>query len=179
MKKYLHLYRWNLVTAALLLLGAYMGVLPADVAAGATMAGVALTSSAQLGNGTLVYISRGSPTSYLLIGNVRDVKFLDGSSAEIDVTNLSSTWKEKKLGLPDGGTVTFKCDTDFGDVGQAALLAAKNAREKCDLKIVLPGGTTPTAEMEGYVRKFNAGTSVDNPVSSDVEFLVTGPVTLS
>jgi hypothetical protein len=140
---------------------------------------LATTSTAQLGNGTIIQISVGSPTGFITIGNARDVKFLDGTSQEVDVTNLTSTWKEKRLGLPDGGTVTFKVDTDFGDPGQAACLVAKNSRTICDFKIILPAGTTPNVTFLGYVKKFNAGTSVDNPVQSDVEFLVTGPVSMA
>jgi hypothetical protein len=144
------------------------------------LAGLLLTtSSARLANGTVLQISVGSPSSFITVNNVTDITFMDGSAAEVDVTNLTSDWKERLLGLPDGGVVPFNVHTDFGDAGQAAAITAKNNRVKCQFKVVLPGGTTPTITFEGYVRKFNGNVAVDSPIKSNSEILVTGPVTLS
>lgn len=144
------------------------------------VAGLLLTTStARLANGTILQISVGSPTSYVTINNVTDITFMDGAAAEIDVTNLTSDWMERLLGLPDGGTCPFNVHTDFGDAGQAAAIVAKNNRTRCNFKITLPGGTTPTINFEGYVRKFNGAVAVNSPVKTNSEILVTGPVTLS
>lgn len=161
---------------AVCVLAMFGAITPQDAA----LVGAALTTStAQLGNGTILKISVGSPTSFLVIGNAHDITFNNGTSAEVDVTNLTSTWKEFLLGLPDGGTVTATIDTDLGDVGQAAAYAAKNARTACDLQIILPGGTTPTAQCRGFVKKFDFNTGVDAPVRTSFEFRVTGPFTFS
>jgi hypothetical protein len=144
------------------------------------VAGILLTtSSARLANGTTLQIALGSPTSYVTINNVTDITFMDGSAAEVDVTNLTSDWKERLLGLPDGGVVPFNVHTDFGDAGQAAAITAKNNRTRCRFRITLPGGTTPTIEFEGYVRKFNGNVAVDSPIRTNSEILVSGPVTLA
>lgn len=168
--------RVQLAAMLALVAAAVMDLIPKESLGLAALLG---TTTGQMANNTRFYISSGSPTSYLEIGNVKSGTFMDGSSGEVDFTNLASTWKEKKLGLPDGGVVTLELDTDFGDVGQAAALAAKNARGLCDLKVVLPGGTTPTITMQGFVRKFNAQTGVDAAVKSSLEFMVTGPVAMA
>lgn len=174
--KYLNEVKFQLVLALALLVGvAFLGVDPA-LAAGV---GFALTTTGQLGNGTRLWVSAGSPTAYVEVGNVRNVDFDTGSSAKVDMTNLSSQWKEFLLGLPDPGSLTFEVDYNIGDVGQAALRSARINRLKCDLQVVLPSGVTPTATMQGFVCKFPIQTSVDNPVKTQVEVYLTGPISLS
>lgn len=137
------------------------------------------TTTAQLGNGTTLAVAVGSPTSLVNVANCNNITFLDGSAAEVDASNLTSSWKERLLGLPDGGVVTSEVQTDLTDPGQSALLTAKNGRIKCTFQIVLPAGTPKTATFDGWVRKFNVNSSLDAVVKSNLEILVTGPVVLS
>jgi hypothetical protein len=177
LKLYLTDHAPQFLVFALLLLGVACGVVDPVVASAASFA---LTTTGQLGNGTQVKVSAGSPTgTYSTVGNCRNVDFDTGSSAKIDMTNLSSSWKEFLLGLPDPGSLTFEVDTDFGDAGQAVLRSARVNRTRCDFQVVLPAGTTPTASMQGFVCKFPISTSVDNPVKTQVEVYLTGPITLA
>lgn len=176
MEKYMKENRLQLILAGMMLAFVAFGVLdPATAMAG----GMLLTTTGQLGNGTVVQVSSGSPTSLVTIGNCRNVEFDTGSSAKVDMSNMSSSWKEFLLGLPDPGSLTFDVDTDFGDAGQATLRAARISRVRCDFKVILPGGTTPNASMQGFVSKFPVTTSVDNPVKTSVECFLTGPITLA
>jgi hypothetical protein len=163
----------------LVLLGATMLGLVDPITASA--AGMALTTtSGQLGNGTILRISAGSPTSYVVVGNARQIEFDNGTSAKVDMTNLTSDWKEFLLGLPDPGSLTFTVDTNFGDAGQAALRSARINRTRCDFQVALPSGTTPTASMQGFVCKFPVTVGgVDQPVQTAVECYLTGPITLA
>lgn len=136
-------------------------------------------STARLANGTLIKISTGSPSNYLTIGNAKGFTVMNGTSPEIPTTHLGSDAAEFLVGLPDNGTVSFEVDTDFGDVGQAAALAAKEARTRCDFQVILPAGTTPTISFEGFVKKFDVAGNVDNPIKSQIEIRVTGPVARS
>lgn len=164
------------IVLALVILSAAIFVDPSFAVAGALLT----TTTARLSNGTLVKIAAGSPTgTFLTIANANNITWDDGSSAEVDVTDLTSDWKERLLGLPDGGVVSFECNLDAADAGQAAAISARNNRTKCQFQIVLPAGTTPTSTFEGFVRKFNRNATVDNPVKSSVEILVTGPITQS
>lgn len=138
-------------------------------------------STARLANGTLIQISVGSPSSYLTIGNAKGFTVMNGTSPEIPVTHLGSDAQEFLIGLPDNGTVSFEVDTNFGDLGQAAALAAKEANPptRCDFKVVLPGGTTPNIAFEGFVKKFDVAGQVDGSIKSMLEIRVTGAVARS
>ena len=139
------------------------------------------TSTAKLGTGTILKISAGSPTSYLTVGNVHDYKAMQGSNSEVEVTNMASTAKEFLLDLADNGDATFTVDTDFGDVGQAAMIAAKEANPptKCDFQIVTTLATLNTLTFQGYVKTFDIGSGVGAAVRSQVVIRVTGPVVRS
>lgn len=136
-------------------------------------------STAQLGTGTQIQVSTGSPTTYIAVANCKNVAFMDGSNNVVDVTHFLSAAKEKRIGLPDNGKVTFEVSTDFGDAGQAALIAAKNARTRMEVKIILPSGTTPNVTLFGYCVKYNVNTAVDAEVKSSVEIEVDGATVLA
>lgn len=174
MKTYLKHNMWHMLFAAACALAALVGTLdPALALAGAMLT----TTTAQLGNGTILQISVGSPTSFLTIANATNVAFANGTSPEVDVTDMTSAAMEYLLGLPDGGTLTADINTDMGDPGQAAAYAAKEARTRCEIRVVLPGGTTPTWTAAGFVRKFDLNTGVNAAVKTGFEFRVSGPWT--
>jgi hypothetical protein len=176
MKKYFKQYAVNIGLALALLVGVSFGMIDAVTA---SALGMALTTSGQLGNGTILRVSLGSPTAYVQVANPRNIEFDTGTSARVDMTNLNSEWKEFLLGLPDPGSLTFEVDTNFGDAGQAALRSARVNRTRCNFQVVLPAGTTPTATMEGFVAKFPVNIGVDTPVKTSVEVYLTGPITLA
>lgn len=162
------------------MVGGFLASLPDLALAGLLEASALTTSTARLGTTTQVYISAGSPTSFLLIGNIHDFKAMQGTNSEVEVTNMTSTAKEFLLDLADNGEATFSLDTDFGDVGQAVAVAAKetNPPTKCDFKIVLPTGmTTPTMTFQGYVKQFDIGGGVGAAIKSTLTIRVTGAVT--
>jgi hypothetical protein len=176
MKRYMNENRIRLL-AVLALFGAVLLGMDPALAMGAGM--LLTTTSGQLGNGTVLSVSAGSPTTYSVVGNARNIEFDNGSSAKVDMTNLTSDWKEFLLGLPDPGSLTFTIDLNLGDAGHAALRAARVNRTKCDFKVVLFSGTTPTALMQGFVCKFPVTLGVDAPVQTQCEAYLTGPVTFN
>lgn len=138
-----------------------------------------MTSTAISAQGTTISIdtaSSGSP-SYTPIANVKSFSGFDGSSSEIDVTNLSSTAKEYRLGLEDNGQFTMELDRDFSDAGQTALLAARDSQAAKQFKLLLPNGENAT--FTGYVKKFGVGGGVDQIVKGSVDIRISGPVTWS
>lgn len=177
MKQYFNGIKLYLFLALALLAGVGFGFI--DPVTASAM-GMAATTTGQLSNGTRLYVSAGSPTSYVEIGNARNIEFDTGTSAKVDMTNLTSEWKEFLLGLPDPGSLTFEVDTNFGDAGQAALRSARINRTRCNFRVVLPSGTTPTATMEGFVAKFPVAIGAnDSPIKTQVEAYLTGPIVLS
>lgn len=146
-------------------------------------AGMALTTtSGLLSNGTILQASIGSPTSLVTVNNARNIEFDTGTSARVDMTNLTSDWKEFLLGLPDPGSLTFELDVTLLEPGHSLLRAARVARTKCDFRVILPAGfgATPNANMQGFVAKFPIQVGAhDTPVKTQVECYLTGPITFS
>lgn len=176
MKRYFSEHRFNFILLAAVLLAACAGIIDP---ASASMAGLMLATTAKLATGTVLRISAGSPTSYLVIGNAKSFTAMDGTNQEVDATNFASTAKEFLMDITDNGTVQFEVDTDFGNVGQAAAVAAKEAVPPtlCSFQVALPSSmTTPTLTFDGYVKKFNVSGQVGQIVKSMIEIRVTGPV---
>jgi hypothetical protein len=68
------------------------------------------------------------------LATARNIEFDNGSSAKVDMTNLTSDWKEFLLGLPDPGSLTFTIDLNLGDAGHAALRAAARQPDQVRLQ---------------------------------------------
>jgi hypothetical protein len=113
--------------------------------------------------------------TYSQVGNLKSFSGFDGQASEIDVSNLSSTAKEFRLGLVDFGMLQLELDHDNTDAGQAALLAAYNAATAKSFKLTLPNSNV--ASFTAYVRKFSAQGGVDQVVKRQVDLRISGAVT--
>ena len=126
---------------------------------------------------TLTASGTATPNTYTAIANVKTFTGFDGSSSEIDKTNLSSAAKEFSLGLVDPGHFTVEMDQDLGDAGQLALRAAQASGATKSFKLILPAGTTPTASFNALVKKVSSQGGVDAIVKSSAELRITGAIT--
>lgn len=136
-----------------------------------------MTSSAISAQGTTFSIdtaASGGPT-YTAINNIKTFSGFDGASSEIDVTNLSSSAKEYRLGLEDNGQFSIELDRDFSDAGQTALLAARDGQSGKSFKLILSNGEN--AIFTGYVKKFSMAGGVDQVVKGSVDIRISGAVT--
>lgn len=126
----------------------------------------------------LAYTSGGTftPTSYTACANVRTFNGFDGAASDIDVTNLSSTAKEFRLGLVDNGMLSLGMHLDRSDAGQLALQAAQVGSLLKAFKLILPSGSTPNASFNGYVKKFAIDGAVDAVVNLSVDIKISGAV---
>lgn len=124
------------------------------------------------------YTSGGTatPVTYTTIGDVVSFSGFDGQASEIDVTDLSSTAKEFKLGLTDNGGVSVTLNTVKGDAGQVALQAAKDAGTSRTFKLTLPSGTPSVATFTAFVKQMPVAGGVDAKVSSTVALRISGAV---
>ncbi|MFP3548920.1 hypothetical protein SB748_36635, partial [Rhizobium sp. SIMBA_035] len=61
------------------------------------------------------------------VKNVKSYSGFDGSATEIDVTDLDSEAKEKRLGLMDNGSFSIDVNVNMSDPGQAAMKTAQKA----------------------------------------------------
>lgn len=136
-----------------------------------------MTSTAISAQGTTFSIdtaSSGGPT-YTAIGNIKTFSGFDGASSEIDVTNLSSSAKEYRLGLEDNGQFSIELDRDFSDAGQTALLSARDSQVGKSFKLVLSNGEN--AIFTGFVKKFSLAGGVDQVVKGSADIRISGAVT--
>ena len=124
---------------------------------------------------TLQMANVGSPADYETINEVRDLNFRTGSAAVIDVTDLLSTAKEKRMGLQDEGQCTFTLNFIPTDEKHAELLTAKGDRQARNFKLTLSDGTAYT--FSGFVLAVPMSAAVDGVLTSAVVVEITGGIT--
>lgn len=116
------------------------------------------------------------PQTFSKIGNLQDFTPDGGTANVIDVTNLDSTAKEKRIGLQDFGNYSLTYDSDDTDVGQLALIAARASQAVVVFKTVYPGGLK-TRAFQGCVQKVTEPVAgVDKVLRSTATIVVTGPI---
>lgn len=127
--------------------------------------------------GVTLAISYGeSPTSFSTIANVIDFSGPGGQASVIDITNLASTAREKRMGLPDEGQVTFNVNLDPDASTHQLLRDARKNRVKSEFRITLTDSTPTTMTFFGYVLGFVVSGGVDDVVKSAITVEIDGPV---
>lgn len=116
-----------------------------------------------------------TPVTYTAVENMKDYSGFDGSASEIDVTNLSSTAKEFRLGLVDNGQFTINYDYDPAGPGQNALRAKRISGALTNFRLTLVGQTPIT--WSGYVKKASLAGGVDAVGKSASDIRISGAVT--
>ncbi len=122
----------------------------------------------------------GSPAP-VLIGQVVGMSGLRGGQATvIDVSNLASTRREKRMGLPDEGQVTIDLQYDPNNAGQEDLEEARDGRLLREFVITLNDGSPATKfTFDAYVLTFGVDIAVDQVVTGSVTLEITGAVVKS
>lgn len=129
--------------------------------------------------GTKIYVGdTGSPPAYAEIVECRSINGPDGQSGWQDTTDLASTRKEGRPGLPDEGQIRLRLYYVPDAASHMTLRSAWAARTKKAFKIELTD-TAPISifEFSGYVVGFAPGFDVDNPAVVDVTIRITEAVT--
>jgi hypothetical protein len=127
--------------------------------------------------GATLAISVGtSPTSFTTIANVIDVSGPGGSASVIDITNLASVAREKRMGLPDEGQVTFNVQLDPDNATHQAVRDARKNRTECQFRITLTDSTPTTLIFNGFVLNFSVSLAVDDVVKAAITIEVNGAV---
>ena len=118
-------------------------------------------------------------SSNVQIGSVTDFTGPGGQAAVIDITHLTSTAKEKMMGLRDEGQLTLTLNYDATNTGQAALLADRASRSKKKALIKFSDTATHIAVFDGYCLAFSITGAMDNKVSANAVIEIDGAVTFS
>lgn len=102
-----------------------------------------------------------------------------GSANVIDITHLGSTAKEKLMGLPDEGQVTFDVNFLSTDAGQIALQADRRSRTKRKVAIGLTDTASSIFQGDGFVTGFSITGAVDDKLTASVTIEIDGPLTFT
>lgn len=118
--------------------------------------------------------------SYEVIGEVVGFNGPSGAANVIDVTNLGSTAKEKRIGIRDEGQLTLDINFSPTDGPQMAMKNDRANRTLREYEIRLTDAVTgyiPTAlNFDAYVTGFAISGSVDNVVKGSLTLEITSAV---
>ena len=130
--------------------------------------------------GTKIGISTLPATTYTPIECTVGINMEDAEAATIDVTCLSSTAKEKILGLADNGSLTLDLNINFDDAGYALLKTARASGEAYGFQIEMAkeGVETKgrTFTFEGFVKSMPFALAVDAAITGNATIEITGAV---
>ena len=139
-----------------------------------------MSSNALESQGLVIQISNeASPEVYTTIAEVSEVSGPGGSAAVIDVTDLSSTSKEKRMGLPDEGQITFTINYIPSNTQHALLRTVRAARTERSFRILFTDSPQTQWDFNGFVTGFEMSNSVDDVTKANVTIEVTGSITES
>lgn len=118
-----------------------------------------------------------SPEVYSDIANVMSFQGPSGSRQVIDATTLASTGKEKDVGIPDYGQVTFDfkfaaSDTVLVDVWDNFVAGTLH-----NFRILFSDSPRTQFDFAAYVLSMNYSASVDDIVRGSVTLEISGSVT--
>ena len=125
---------------------------------------------------TVHYSSETSPTTWVKITNVVDINGPGGQASVLDQSNLDSTAREKKMGLPDEGQLTFTLNYDPDDASHQAMISRRAARTRTEFKVTYTDATPTVKVFQGYVLGFVISVGVDQLVKAAVTVEIDGPL---
>jgi hypothetical protein len=108
------------------------------------------------------------------VKNVKSYSGFDGSATEIDVTDLDSDAKEKRLGLVDNGSFSIDINVNMADPGQSAMKTSQKASSLKKYKLEYPDGSSDT--FSAFVKTFPVSGSTDAVITSTVAMTISGAV---
>lgn len=137
-----------------------------------------MSSSALQSQGMTIGVSdAASPEVYTTIANVSSISGPGGSASEIDVTDLSSTAKEFRLGLQDEGEVTLEIQYVPANTQHALLRSLRAAGTSRNFRITFTDSPQTTWTFLAFVKSFPVNNSVDGVTTVSVALRVSGAIT--
>jgi hypothetical protein len=132
-----------------------------------------------------IIIARFGATAFETIPNVVSFQGPGGQASVIDVTNLTSTAKEKRVGLRDEGQLSLSLHFDPDDTVHLGLRLDRSNRARRQYKITFtdtapaatPAATWTTWTFYGYVTQFSVQGGVDAVVEASVTIEIDGDIT--
>ena len=137
-----------------------------------------MSSSALSSQGMTIGIGNGaSPEVFTTIAEVKGIDGPGGQTAEIDVTDLSSTAKEFVLGLQDEGDITLDMNYIPSNTQHALLRTLRGSGDENNFRISFTDSPVTTWTFGARVKGFSISNAVDNVTGLSVTLRVTGTIT--
>lgn len=139
------------------------------------------TSKGTEAQGTVIsYSDGGSPSAFTAIGRVIGFNGPGGSATPIDVSDLDSMAKEKRMGLPDEGQITMDLNYEPDNATHQAMRTARRNRTRLEFKITYTDTAPNTVDaFFGYVTGFQIQGAVDQVLKGSMTVEIDGPVSSS
>ena len=121
--------------------------------------------------------SLASPANYETIASITSYQGPSGSRTVIDATTLASTAKEKAVGLPDYGQVTFDFKFQASDTILVDVWDNFVAGTSRTFQMAFSDSPATTFSFSAFVLNFSLSTAVDDLVRGSVTLEINGAVT--
>lgn len=118
-----------------------------------------------------------SPPAYADIGEVKTIAGPSGRAAIIDTSDLNSTYREKRIGLPDYGEITLTVHLRPNYKEHYALQTKYGTRTRVQFQLTFVDSTTWT--FYAYVGSFAANFTIDAVVEGTITLVIDGAVVTS
>lgn len=135
-----------------------------------------MSENAIKAQGTLLKLGAGSPLSYTAIAEINSFNGPGGSVSVIDVTDLSSTAKEKIAGMNDNGQLSFECNLIPSNTQQVALKTAKENGTTISIQIIFTDTEETTWTFNAIVVGFSVSGAVDGVVKASISLEISGNI---
>lgn len=126
--------------------------------------------------GTIIAYETATPGTYTPIAEIRSFTGPGGAATVIDATTLSSTGKEKVLGLLDEGTLGLELNFVPGDPGQIQLRADRAAQTRRGYRITFSDANDSTATFQALVSSYTVSGGVDALTTLAVNLEITNAI---
>ena len=136
-----------------------------------------MSTSALSSQGVTIAVGAGSPDVPVTIPDVVSINGPSGSATVIDASDLSSTAREKVMGLMDEGQVTLEMHYLPDNAVHETLRAARAAKTLKSFVITFTD-TVPATwfRFNAYVTGFAVTSGVDQLLNASVTLEITGAV---
>jgi hypothetical protein len=120
-----------------------------------------------------------SPFTFTAIPEIVDISGPGGQANEIDVTDLSSTSKEFRMGLQDEGQITLQMMFIPGNTIHAQLRTDKANQTLRPFKLLFTDSPQTTWSFSAYVLGLEISNAVDEVTRATCTLRVSGSITES
>lgn len=120
-----------------------------------------------------------SPWTYDTVGEISNFTGPGGQATVIDVSDLDSTFREKRMGLPDEGQFSLDIFYVPADVQHALFRTQRASRALTYFQITFTDSPATVWTFAGYVLGFEVSGGVDDVVKASVTIEITGAITES